>query len=240
MSLSFFFERPSFLSSTSSTLSSTRSDAQSAPPELERVFDRICDEYTEWVVRAGKQLPPEWSMLGLVRTVIGDEAIHIPGFIKDSYVDVMLYGQNSWLCNETCGGSQPLDFEWIYCFDNGADSSNLPALESSSSYESLATFRNVIAAENEAEIYERIRVLENQHYYNIPPHNNPGDYARLVREHFDQALNVDHYWEIFDREYLELRVLDKKAGLQDKLLNLMLDEQNLARIMELSPYSNSW
>ncbi|CAI8600299.1 unnamed protein product [Vicia faba] len=204
MSLSFFFERPSFLSSTSSTLSSTRSDAQSAPPELERVFDRICDEYAEWVVRAGKQLPPEWSMPGLVRTVIGDEAIHIPGFIKDSYVDVMLYGQNSWLCNE----------------------------------ESLATFRNVIAAENEAEIYERIRVLENQHYYNIPPHNNPGDYARLVREHFDQALNVDHYWEIFDREYLELRVLDKKAGLQDKLLNLMLDEQNLARIMELSPYSN--
>lgn len=57
---------------------------------------------------------------------------------------------------------------------------------------------------------------------------------------FDQALNVDHYWEIFDREYLELRVLDKKAGLQDKLFNLMLDEQNLARIMELSPYSNSW
>ncbi|KAL5096651.1 hypothetical protein RYX36_000978 [Vicia faba] len=96
----FFFERPSFLSSTSSTLSSTRSDAQSAPPELERVFDRICDEYAEWVVRAGKQLPPEWSMSGLVWTVIGDEATHIPGFIKDSYVDVMLYGQNSWLCNE--------------------------------------------------------------------------------------------------------------------------------------------
>lgn len=39
-------------------------------------------------------------MPGLVRTVIGDEAIHIPGFLKDSYVDVMLYGQNSWLCNE--------------------------------------------------------------------------------------------------------------------------------------------
>ena len=51
-------------------------------------------------MRAGKQLPPEWSMPDLVRTVIGDEAIHIPGFIKDSYVDVMLHGQNSWLCNE--------------------------------------------------------------------------------------------------------------------------------------------
>nr|YP_010833515.1 hypothetical protein QLP06_mgp098 [Jatropha curcas]WFG81141.1 hypothetical protein [Jatropha curcas] len=67
--------------SSSSTLSSTRSDAQSAPPELERVFDRICDEYAEWVVRAGKQFPPEWSMPDLVRTVIGDEAIHIPGFL---------------------------------------------------------------------------------------------------------------------------------------------------------------
>lgn len=140
----------------------------------------------------------------------------------------------------TCGGSQPLEFECIYWFDNGADSSNLSALESSSSYESLATFRNLIALENEAEIYERIRVLENQYYYNIPPHNNPGDYARLIREHFDYVLNIDHYWEIFDREYLELCVLDKKAGLQDKLFNLMLDEQNLARIMELSPYSNSW
>lgn len=51
-------------------------------------------------MRAGKQLPPGWSLSGLVQTVIGDEAIHIPGFLKDSYVDVMLYGQNIWLCNE--------------------------------------------------------------------------------------------------------------------------------------------
>ncbi|KAL5099311.1 hypothetical protein RYX36_003638, partial [Vicia faba] len=89
----------------------------------------------------------------------------------------------------TCGGSQPLEFEWICCFDNGTDNSNLSVLESSSSYKSLATFRNVIAAENEAEIYERIRVLENQHYYNIPPYNNLGDYSRVVQEHFDQVLN---------------------------------------------------
>jgi len=88
-----FFESSSL---TSSTLSSTRSDAQSAPPELERVFDRICDECAEWMVRAGKQLPPEWSMPDLVRTVIGDEAIHIPGFLKYSYYDVMLHGQNSF------------------------------------------------------------------------------------------------------------------------------------------------
>lgn len=93
-------ESLSFSSSTSSTLSSTRSDAQSAPPELERVFERICDEYAEWVVIADKQLPPEWNMPDLVRTVIGDEAINIPGFLTETYYDVMLHGQNSWLCQD--------------------------------------------------------------------------------------------------------------------------------------------
>lgn len=135
-------------------------------------------------------------------------------------------------------GSQPLDFEWICSFDNGADSSNLPALESSSSSDSLSTYRNVIAAENEAEIYDRIRVLENQHYYNIPPQNNQGDYERLVREHFDQAINVDHYRFIWDREFQELVFLEKKALLQDRLHLLMINEQNIDRIMEMSPYTD--
>lgn len=66
----------------------------------ERVFERICDEYAEWVVRTGKQLPPEWNMPDLVRTVIGDEAIHMPGFLKELYYDVMLHGPNSWLCQD--------------------------------------------------------------------------------------------------------------------------------------------
>jgi len=90
-------ENPSFSSSTSST----RSDAQSAPPECERIFDRISDECAECAVRADKQLPPEWNMPDLVRTVIGDdEAIHMPSFLTNSYYDVMLHGSNSWLCQE--------------------------------------------------------------------------------------------------------------------------------------------
>lgn len=89
----------SFSSSTSSTLSSTGSDAQSAPPELEQVFDKICDKYAEWVVKAGKQLPPEWNMPDLVRAVIGDEGIN-PDFLRDHFYDVMLQGANSWLCQE--------------------------------------------------------------------------------------------------------------------------------------------
>lgn len=57
--LAFFLdESTAFSSSTSSTLSSTRSDAQSAPPELERVFDRVCEEYTKCINTAGKTLTP--------------------------------------------------------------------------------------------------------------------------------------------------------------------------------------
>lgn len=39
-------------------------------------------------------------------------------------------------------------------------------------------------------------------------------------------------------EYFELTVLDRKGILQDRLFNLMLGEQNIDRIMELSPYTN--
>jgi hypothetical protein len=111
-------------------------------------------------------------------------------------------------------------------------------VESSSSSESLATFRNVIAAENENEIYRRIRHLESLDYCCLPPQKNPGDSERLVREHFDAAININHFREILDIEYFELQVLERKAILQDKLRNLMLSEPNIARIMDLSPYSN--
>ena len=84
---------------------------------------------------------------------------------------------------------------------NSGGETSLPALESSSSSESLATFRAVIAAENEADIYARIRNLENRDFYNLPPQNPPGEYEGLVRQHFDQALNVPHFREILDMEY---------------------------------------
>ena len=111
-------------------------------------------------------------------------------------------------------------------------------MESSSSSESFATFRNVIAAANEAEIYNRIRALEGLQYYNLPPQNNPGEYESIVRDHFDQAVSVNHYREIYDQEYFELLVLEPKGVLQDKLKNLMLEEPNLGRILEFSPYNN--
>ncbi|KAI3679247.1 hypothetical protein L2E82_51542 [Cichorium intybus] len=128
---------------------------------------------------------------------------------------------------------------FIWQVSSGSENeSSLPALESSSSSESLATFRAEIAADNEAEIYARIRSLQSRDYYNLPPQNHPGEYEGLVHENFEQAIDVAHYRAILDREYLELTVLERKGLLQDRLFDLMLGEQNYSRIMELSPYTN--
>lgn len=50
-------------------------------------------------------------------------------------------------------GPHTLDFYFACYFDNNGGDMGLPALESSSSSESLATFRAQIARDNEAEIY---------------------------------------------------------------------------------------
>lgn len=55
-----------------------------------------------------------------------------------------------------------------------------PPVEYSSSSESLYTFRTIIAAANEAEIYDRIRALEALDYYGLPPQTRPGEYEAIV------------------------------------------------------------
>ena len=87
-------------SSATSTSSSTKSDAQSAPPDLDSLFNKVCDEYSRCVHEAGKVLPTEWTMPDLVEAVIGEEAIQIPGYLTDAYYDVMLCGPSSWICEE--------------------------------------------------------------------------------------------------------------------------------------------
>lgn len=116
---------------------------------------------------------------------------------------------------------------------SGSELSGPPPLESSSSTESLGTYRNIIAAESEAQIYQRIQALEGGLYYNLPPQNEPGEYAGIVRAHFDQAITVDHYLLIFDKERFDLQLLEGKAILQDKLFELMLNQPNLPRIYEI-------
>ncbi|KAF3678534.1 hypothetical protein FXO37_04329 [Capsicum annuum] len=82
-----------------STSSSTAPDAQSAPPDFEKFFSKVCDKYTRCVHEVGRVLPPEWTMPKLVRTVLGDDAIH-HGFLTDAYYNVMLCGTHSWGCKE--------------------------------------------------------------------------------------------------------------------------------------------
>jgi hypothetical protein len=41
-----------------------------------------------------------------------------------------------------------------------------------------------------------------------------------------------------DAEYFELRVLERKGLLQERLVNLMLGEQNIHQILSLSPSTN--
>jgi hypothetical protein len=87
------------LPSLSSTGSSTRSDAQSASPDLDLLWDQLCGEYHRCVHEAGRVLPPEWTMPDLVRAIFGDQAIE-QGFLTDAYYDVMLCGTHSWGCEE--------------------------------------------------------------------------------------------------------------------------------------------
>lgn len=87
------------LDSLSST-SSTRSDAGSAPTDPVEILDRISTESSKWVDFSGRQLPPEWSMPDLVRAVIADDRIYNEGFLTFLYYDMMLQGQDAWLCEE--------------------------------------------------------------------------------------------------------------------------------------------
>ena len=87
------------LDSLSST-SSTRSDAGSAPTDPVEILDRISTESSKWVDFSGRQLPPEWSMPDLVRAVIADDRIYNEGFLTFWYYDMMLQGQDAWLCEE--------------------------------------------------------------------------------------------------------------------------------------------
>lgn len=117
--------------------------------------------------------------------------------------------------------------------------SSLPGLESESSSASVETYRRVLAVDYESEIYEKIRVLEAKDLHNLPPQTRPGEYEEIVRSHLDQAaISVDHLRHAMDSEYSDLRILERKAVIQEKLFSMLIGEANLARILEISPYSN--
>lgn len=93
--LRFMHSAPFSFPSSSSTLSSTSSDAESAPPELDRLFQKICEKSAELV--SNTQVPSEWSIPDLIRAVMGNEALQMPGYLQDTYYDIILRGSTSWL-----------------------------------------------------------------------------------------------------------------------------------------------
>ena len=89
-------------SKASSTLSSTVSDAESAPPELDLLFHEICDKCAELVLLSNKQGKPEWSIPELIQALMGNEAVQIPGYPQDIYYDILLRGATSWFFQDLC------------------------------------------------------------------------------------------------------------------------------------------
>ncbi|KAF3652492.1 hypothetical protein FXO38_08028 [Capsicum annuum] len=99
--LEFMRRDPIYFPSTSSTSNSysTASDKQSASPDFEKFFSKVCDEYTRCVHEFGRVLPPEWTMPELVQTVLGDDVIH-HSFLTGAYYNVILCGTHCWGCEE--------------------------------------------------------------------------------------------------------------------------------------------
>ncbi|EPS74632.1 hypothetical protein M569_00111 [Genlisea aurea] len=111
--------------------------------------------------------------------------------------------------------------------------------ESSSSADSEAAFQAYLAntieertATPEGLLFSQIRLLENGGFYNLPPQNAPDEYASIVRLHLSQAINQNHFWEILNREFFELSVLQRRGLIETKLYQLMASEPQLARILE--------
>jgi hypothetical protein len=85
-----------------SSSSSTRSDAQSAPPELADLFNRICQKSEELLRLRNKEFPPEWSMADLIRAVMGEDSLQMAGLLKNTFYDVILRGETRWLFEDLC------------------------------------------------------------------------------------------------------------------------------------------
>ena len=90
----------SFPSTSASSTLSTRSDAQSAPPELDALFNQISDKCEELVLLSNRQVPPEWTMADLIRAVMGNDGIRIPDHLRETFYDISIRGDTSWLFEE--------------------------------------------------------------------------------------------------------------------------------------------
>lgn len=75
------------LESSSSTSSTTESVAESASPECTDLLNQISSLCVQFLGKAGKEIPPQWSMSDLLQTVvIGEEDMGVSRpFLADTY-----------------------------------------------------------------------------------------------------------------------------------------------------------
>ena len=79
---------------------SITSTAQSAPSDIGGLFSGVCEHYREWMLISGRQLPPQWSIPDFVRTVLGNEAVQSPSFLKTVFYYFAIHGPGSWFFDE--------------------------------------------------------------------------------------------------------------------------------------------
>lgn len=79
----------------------------------------------------------------------------------------------------------------------------------------------------EEELFSRIRGLEAQPAYGLPPQLNDGDYERLVRENLANSCSINHYRISLSNELFELKIMDLKSKLQDRLFHSLVAEPRI-------------
>lgn len=93
-------------------------------------------------------------------------------------------------------------------------------------------------ADEEARLFSRIRNLENRLIDRLPPQLHHGEYANLVRDNLNQAINIQHYQSVLHTELFDITVLELKANLQDRLFSRLVSapDARLTQICVQSPF----
>lgn len=70
--------------------------AESAPPELENLFSDICKNCENLARQENLQFSSEWNVPELLTAIMG-QGVKIPGYLNQTYYDIILRGSNSWI-----------------------------------------------------------------------------------------------------------------------------------------------
>lgn len=88
----------------------------------------------------------------------------------------------------------------------------------------------------EQDLFSRIRNLEAQLAYGLPPQLNPGEYEQQIRNELNTAVSIRDYAGILSRELQEMQIMELKRDLQERLFHFMISEPRLESFFNVSPY----